>query len=249
MPRGRPKRIKVEEEVKEEVGFVSSGEMTVEETLDQLSREMNEAKAEIEKKQRRAEANKSTRANGRAFEEMILRACEAYKADGVAMVNKVPEARRVIGRTGGRSSMMICVNAAKADPDFMGSVAPKGKCIVFDAKHTDKDRILLGALTDHQREIMDRHMACGADCYVCLSFGFKGFYMIPYAVWKDMKMVFGRQYILPEDKQIQKYAIPSSIVGQDRKGNELMSVWFLGKVADVPVATVAKAEDGETLFE
>ena len=249
MPRGRPRRIKAEEEVIEEVESVSSGSMSVEETLDQLTREMDEAKAEIEKRQKISASNKSTRANGRAFEEMILRACEAYKADGTAMVNKVPEARRVVGRTGGRSSMMICVNAAKADPDFMGSVAPKGKCIVFDAKHTDKDRILLGALTDHQREIMDRHMACGADCYVCLSFGFKGFYMIPYAVWKDMKTVFGRQYILPEDKQIQKYAIPSSIVGQDRKGNELMSVWFLGKVADVPAAAVAKAEDGETLFE
>lgn len=248
MPRGRPKRIKVEEEVDNEVDFVSSGEMTVEETLDQLSREMNEAKAEIEKKQRRAEANRASRKNGRVFEDMIERACKFYEEAGMARITKVPEARRVVGRTAGRGSLMICANAAKADPDFMGSVAPDGKCMVFDAKHTDKGKILLNALTDNQRDIMAAHEKCGARCFVAVSFGFEKYYMIPYELWRNMKKVFGRQYILPDDEQIQEYSVPFEITGQTKKGEPLLTVWFLGERADVPVFEAEESEE-DILFE
>ncbi len=248
MPRGRPKRKKVEEDV-EEIGFVSSGDMTVEETLDALTQEMEEAKAEIEKRQKRAEANRSSRKNGRVFEDMIERACKFYEDAGLARITKVPEARRVVGRTAGRGSLMICANAAKADPDFMGSVAPDGKCMVFDAKHTDKGKILLNALTDNQRDIMAAHEKCGARCFVAVSFGFEKYFMIPYDMWRDMKKVFGRRYILPDDEKIQAYSAPFEITGQTKKGEPLVTVWFLGRRVDVPVAEVAKAEDGETLFE
>lgn len=235
MPRGRPKRKKVEEEDVEEIGFVSSEDMTVEETLDALTREMDEAKAEIEKKQKRAEANRASRKNGRVFEDMIERACKFYQEAGMARITKVPEARRVVGRTAGRGSLMICANAAKADPDFMGSVAPDGKCMVFDAKHTDKGKIQLNALTDNQRDIMAAHEKCGARCFVAVSFGFEKYYMIPYDMWRDMKKVFGRQYILPDDEQIQVYSVPFEITGQTKKGEPIITVWFLGERVDVPV--------------
>lgn len=198
-----------------------------------INEELEEAKALVEKQQTRSAKNRATRAAGRAFEEAILRACTVYRDNGIAMVNKVPENRKVVSRTGGRTSMMICVNAAKADPDFMGSLAPTGKCIVFDAKQTDKGKIQLIALTDHQREIMDGHMACGAECYVAVSFEFKKYYLIPYSMWRDMKAVFGRQYILPDDPQIQPYAVPFSTT-VDRYGNVKPVVWFLGKPDVVP---------------
>lgn len=243
MPRGRPKRKKVEEEAIEETGAVSFEGTTVEETLDQLTREMDEAKAEIEKKQKRAEANKSSRRNGRVFEDMIERACKFYEDAGLARITKVPEARRVVGRTAGRGSLMICANAAKADPDFMGSVAPDGKCMIFDAKHTDKGKILLNALTENQRDILDKHMACGADCYVAVSFGFEKYFMIPYAMWKNMKEEFGRQYILPDDEKIQAYSVPFEVTGQTKKGEELVTVWFLGERVDVPVFVAEEPEE------
>lgn len=248
MPRGRPKRKKVEEDV-EEIGFVSSGDMTVEETLDALTREMEEAKAKIEKRQKRSESNKSSRKNGRIFEDMIERACKFYEDAGLARITKVPEARRVVGRTGGRTSLMICANAAKADPDFMGSVSPNGKCMIFDAKHTDKGKILLNALTENQRDILDKHMACGADCYVAVSFSFEKYYMIPYAMWKNMKEEFGRQYILPDDEKIQAYSVPFEITGQTKKGEPLVTVWFLGERADVPVFEAERTEEETVSFE
>lgn len=249
MPRGRPRRIKAEEEVIEKKESVSSGSMSVEETLDQLTREMEEAKAEIEKRQKRSESNKSSRKNGRIFEDMIERACKFYEEAGLARITKVPEARRVVGRTGGRTSLMICANAAKADPDFMGSVSPDGKCMIFDAKHTDKGKILLNALTENQRDILDKHMACGADCYVAVSFGFERYYMIPYAMWKNMKEEFGRQYILPNDEKIQTYSVPFEVTGQTKKGEELVTVWFLGRRVDVPVFVAEEPEEEVISFE
>lgn len=249
MPRGRPKRKKVEEEVIEEVESVPSGSMSVEETLDQLTREMEEAKAEIEKRQKRSESNKSSRKNGRIFEDMIERACKFYEDAGLARITKVPEARRVVGRTAGRGSLMICANAAKADPDFMGSVAPDGKCMVFDAKHTDKGKILLNALTDNQRDIMAAHEKCGAKCFVAVSFGFEKYFMIPYDMWRDMKAVFGRQYILPDDEQIQGYSVPFEVTGQTKKGEELVTVWFLGRRVDMPVFEAEEAKEEVVSFE
>ena len=48
--------------------------------------------------------NKQNRISGKSFEEMIEAACEYYVLANVAEIEKTPEPRRVIGRTGGRNS-------------------------------------------------------------------------------------------------------------------------------------------------
>ena len=170
--------------------------------------------------------NKKVRHEGGKFEDMILAACAVYREKGIAEIDKVPEPRKVVGRTGGRTSAMICINAAKAHPDFMGSVAPEGKCIVFDAKHTDKDRIQQNALTENQTKILRSHQRCGADCFVSVSFGFEDFFLIPFEVWDGMKDVFGRKYILPTDEGIQRFRVDSTI-DKDDNGKLKQFVWFL----------------------
>ena len=66
--------------------------------------ELRAAEKERERRAKISASNRSVRADGRAFEEMLIRACDAYKAAGKAMISKVPESRRVVGRTGGRKS-------------------------------------------------------------------------------------------------------------------------------------------------
>lgn len=172
-----------------------------------------------------AAKNKKSRQEGKLFEAMIDRACDLYEAEGVAMITKVPEPRKVIGRTGGRTSAMICINDKKAHPDYMGSVSPDGHCIVFDAKHTDKDRMQRTALSEHQAEILEKHEQCGAKCFVVVSFSFEDFFMVPYDVWRDMRAVFGRQYIEQKDDALKPYRI-SSKIGAD--GERI--VWFLPNI-------------------
>ena len=188
--------------------------------------ELNSLMADMEKRANLANKNRYAHAAGAEFEKMIDRACEVYQADGKAMVVKVPENRRVIGRTGDRNSAMICVNAKKAHPDYMGSVAPNGQTIVFDAKHTGKDKILRNALTLTQAEILDAHMKCGAKCFVAVSFMFEYYFLIPYEWWRDMKHEFGRNYIRMTDRQIQPYRMPfDRDMGRGGEGY----AWFLGR--------------------
>lgn len=176
-----------------------------------------------------SEKNRASRAAGKEFEGMIDRACAVYRDRGTAMIVKVPENRRVVGRTGNRNSAMICVNAEKAHPDYMGSVSPRGRTIVFDAKHTGSDRIMKTALSGNQAKILDAHEACGAWTFVAVSFGFEAFYLIPYAWWRDMKRIFGRQFIRRDDSQIERCRIPwdRNVLDHGR-----IYVWFLGRPED-----------------
>lgn len=224
-------------------GVASEEEVSVNFTVDKLEEEIAAARTAIEKRKSISAKNRQTRANGRLFEEMILRSCRSYRRAGLATIKKVPEARRVVGRTGGRKSLMICANEAKADPDFMGSVSPDGRCMVFDAKHTDKDRILATALTDNQVRILESHEACGALCMVAVSFGFERFFMIPYSVWRDMKAVFGRKYIMPGDEAVQDYLVPFQELGVDKKKRPIIAVWFLGEAVPVVEEEEEEAPD------
>ena len=177
--------------------------------------------------------NRKVRIEGTKFEKMIQRACLAYRRDGIAEISKIPEARRVVGRTGNRSSLMICANAGKAHPDFMGTLAPTGKSIVFEAKHTDGDRIRQNAVSEFQDELLTSHMKMGAVCFVMVSFEFKEFFRIPYSFWTDMKAQVGRKYLLPTDEAIQGFRMPlETCMMAENEGDEpkpVEVVWFLPK--------------------
>lgn len=161
----------------------------------------------MDKEEKKRGRNRASRIRGANFEQMIVRACEEYKTEGAAAISKVPEPRKVIGRTGGRSSQMICVNAEKAHPDFLGTIAG-GRSVTFDAKHTDKDRILQGAVTEHQAELLDLHEAMGALCWVVVDFNFEATFRVPWDFWKAMKERVGRKYLSPDDAEILPYRVP-----------------------------------------
>lgn len=149
--------------------------------------------------------NKRSRAEGKTFEQVIQMACSVYSLDGIAEIAKNEEPRQVIGRTGGRKSQMICVNAKKSLPDFTGTLRG-GQSIVFEAKHTGGDKILYTRVTDHQREILERHEKLGAKCYIFVSFEMRRFFFLPYGVWRDMAAIFGRKYIKARD-DLSEYEI------------------------------------------
>lgn len=142
--------------------------------------------------------NKKSRQRGGEFESLIETACEYYSMCGIAEIEKTPEARRVVGRTGDRSSQMICVNAKKAQPDFKGTLCG-GRSVVFEAKHTDDVRIEQSHVTKNQMEKLMKHERMGAEVFVLVSFGMKRFFRVPFSCWLGMKELYGRKYITPED--------------------------------------------------
>lgn len=75
---------------------------------------------------------------------------------------------------------------------------------MFEAKRTGKDRITRNVLTDTQMDVLEKHNRLGALCGVCINIR-DDFFFIPWNVWRDMKEMYGRQYLKAED--IEEYRV------------------------------------------
>lgn len=148
--------------------------------------------------------NARSRQMGAAFEELVDRSCDYYEEQGIAKIEKTPEPMKVLANLGG--GLFKAVFTKQAQPDYKGTLYG-GRCIVFDAKHTDTDRIKRSAITEEQEKCLDAHEKMGAECFVLVSFGFEKFYRILWGVFKDMKSYFGHQYISRDDERLKTYEV------------------------------------------
>lgn len=132
---------------------------------------------------------------GRSFEEDILRACEWYRRNGIAVINKVNEPYRVIKKLeGGR---FIGQHTAAAEPDFKG-VLKGGRGIAFEAKYTSKSRIQRSVVTQEQMDWLQEQYDMGAIAFVCICIKDR-YFSVPWIVWRDMKQIYGKKYLMPGD--------------------------------------------------
>ena len=136
------------------------------------------------------------KAAGEHFENMIIEALGHYASEGTTIITKTPEPMRPIKSLG--NGKFIAHYVKKAQVDFSGTLRD-GRAIRFEAKHTDTDRFTRDRLTDEQMEDLRKHHKMGARCYVMICFGIENVYRIPWKVWDNMKMVFGRNYVTEKD--------------------------------------------------
>ena len=130
---------------------------------------------------------------GDRFEAMIEASLQWYEANGAATITKTPEPMRPLGPPNSKGQFLACYVKA-AQPDFQGTITG-GRSVVFEAKHTDGDRIEYSRLTDKQIEKLSRHHALGAAAFVLVSFGLCDFYRIPWEVWRDMQDIYGHKHM------------------------------------------------------
>lgn len=147
------------------------------------------------KEDRRARGYMAKR-HGQQLEALVDTACDLYRHAGIADIEKTPEPMRPIQTTEEMRARgrFVAVYEKRAQPDYKG-VLDGGRCICFDAKYTDADRIQQNAVSDAQRERLDRMVKMGGLAYVLVSFAFASFYFIPWPVFRDMKAEHGRQYM------------------------------------------------------
>ena len=146
---------------------------------------------------------KRSRAAGGFWEELLEDSCEYYSLMHKAEITKTPEPMKPIGPKNQKGQFLACYTK-QAQPDYKGTLAG-GRAVVFEAKHTDSDRLQRSVVSEEQEKQLDRHMALGADCFVMVSCGFRQFFKIPWQVFRDMKDHYGRKYITPED--VQEYKV------------------------------------------
>ena len=114
---------------------------------------------------------------GEHFENLIAASLNWYKDKGVAYVEKTPEPMRPLRPPNRQGQFLACYIKA-GQPDFKGTLTG-GRAVVFEAKHTDSDRIEQSRLTDEQ----------------VVSVGLQDFFRVPWEVWRDMKDIYGHKHM------------------------------------------------------
>lgn len=163
---------------------------------------------------------KSSKSAGEIFERMIERSCEIYEEKGTAVIEKTPEPMRVLKRLG-NGRFEACF-AKAAQPDFKG-VLHSGRTVMFEAKHTDDNRIMQSRVTEVQTERLLRYEKMNALCFVLVSVQFSRFYAIPINVWCNMKELYNHKYMnLAELKEFEVKRIGALIdfLGTERKNDK-----------------------------
>lgn len=140
----------------------------------------------------RALTGSRSRASGEYFEGMISAACRFYEERGISVIEKTPEPMKVLKPYDRRRGQFICCFAKQAQPDFKG-VLMDSTMVLFDAKHTDKEKIMRSVVTEEQEECFERYMKLGAMCFLVVSIGLDKFYRVPWVVFRDMKKIYGKK--------------------------------------------------------
>ena len=140
---------------------------------------------------------------GEHFENMISASLRWYEERGVACIEKTPEPMRPL-RAPNRQGQFLACYVKAGQPDFKGTLTG-GRSVVFEAKHTDSDRIEFGRLTNEQIEKLSTHHSLGAATFVLVSFGLQDFYRIPWEAWRDMKTIYGRKHM--KQPELEPYRV------------------------------------------
>ena len=141
----------------------------------------------------RSQRGLRSRQAGEIFEELIAASLVWYENKGAACMEKTPEPMKPLGKPNKRGQFLACFTKA-AQPDFKGTLSG-GRSVVFEAKHTDTDRIEYSRLTKEQAERLEIHHNLGALAFVLVSFGLQDFYRIPWEVWANMQAIYGHKHM------------------------------------------------------
>jgi len=143
-----------------------------------------------------------SKAKGKQFEHELDTAFEYYSQKGFACIEKTPEPMRVVKSLG--NGKFVAFFEKKAQPDYKGTLKG-GRTVMFEAKYTDAEKMEQSRVNPDQADYLDKQQGLGARCYVLAGFGTGGVYCIPWSVWQDMKIIFGRKYVKETD--LQKYQV------------------------------------------
>lgn len=147
---------------------------------------------------------------GETFEQIIAHACEFYREQGTAEIEKTPEPMRQLGAKDRKGQFRACYQK-RAQPDFKGTL-DGGASVVFEAKHTDSDRILQSVITKDQWERLDNHWMLGAFTFVLVSIELRQFFNVPWEVWRDMEKYTGHKHMKLRDLEPYRIAKDTGVL-------------------------------------
>nr|DAV96161.1 MAG TPA: recombination protein [Caudoviricetes sp.] len=170
-----------------------------------VDRTAGEAIQNVQRKYKAQIIGRNSKKSGETFERWISTACKFYLNKGFAHIEKTPEPFHITGKD--MNGVVRGYYEKKGQPDYKGILCD-GTGIMFEAKHTDSDRIKQSVITETQWENLDIYEKFGAHCYVMVSIGLESFFRVPWSVWKNMKELFGHKYM--NETELKDYRIRQS---------------------------------------
>ncbi|RKW54275.1 MAG: hypothetical protein D8H95_10435 [Lachnospiraceae bacterium] len=171
-----------------------------------VDRTAGKAIQNIQRKYKAQIIGRNSKKSGETFERWISTACKFYLNKGFAHIEKTPEPFHITGKD--MNGVVRGYYEKKGQPDYKGILCD-GTGIMFEAKHTDSDRIKQSVITETQWESLDIYEQFGAHCYVMVSFRLESFFRVPWSVWKNMKELFGHKYMNETELEAHR-------IGQDQ---------------------------------
>ena len=171
-----------------------------------VDRTAGKAIQNVQRKYKAQIIGRNSKKTGETFERWISTACKFYLNKGFAHIEKTPEPFHITGKD--MNGVVRGYYEKKGQPDYKGILCD-GTGIMFEAKHTDSDRIKQSVITETQWESLDIYEQFGAHCYVMVSFRLESFFRVPWSVWKNMKELFGHKYMNETELEAHR-------IGQDQ---------------------------------
>jgi len=106
---------------------------------------------------------------GTSWERRLAVWHDEYRRMRLAYVVKCNPAVKVLSARGRSGSFMACWES-KGPPDFMGTLAPNGRAVCFDAKDCNQPRFGFDVLTRKQAIDLEANMESGGISFVALLF-------------------------------------------------------------------------------
>lgn len=154
---------------------------------------------------------RKSKSDGDFFERMIDEACERYKFNDKAFIEKTPEPMKPLRPFG--KGQFVAHFVKHAQPDYKGTFEG-GRAIVFEAKMTSSDRITQDRVSEWQMDSLKLHQHYGAIAFILVYFMTENStFRIPIEVWIQMKELFKRKYLKPED--IREFEVPTTGMSVD----------------------------------
>ena len=145
----------------------------------------------------RSRRGRINKLEGEAFERIIETACRWYREQGTAEIEKTPEPIKQLGAKNRNGQFKACYQK-RAQPDFKGTI-DGGMSVVFEAKHTESDRIAQSVISQEQWDRLEAHNRLGADAFVLVALRLEDFYRVPWTTWRNMKTIYGYKHMKKED--------------------------------------------------
>ena len=155
------------------------------------------------------QAGLKAKRNGDMFEARLDYACQWYRQNGVACIEKTPENIRRI-RPLDKGQFVAVYSSDKSQVDYKGVY--NGIGVAFEAKHFTGKSLPHARVKEHQLAMLKDFARCGGKSYILASHEDEDIYRIPLETWLRSIKYSGKKSVSLKDMDSYKVGTRGQLI-------------------------------------